>query len=482
MTGRHGISARLWHCQRAVWLRRASSLAVVLAGCAGVVAERGHDRVSTLVEQRTGHRTGWEKGPPDDARVQRWVQTTLASGLTRARAVEVALVNSPTLAAEYEELGISQADMVQAGLLSNPSIGAELGFPLENGQLSEQRFGITQSFLDLFVLPQRKQIAREQFEADTLRVAHRALEVAADAQKAFAAVQASTELVKLRTMVLQAAQVSADLAARQYEAGNINALQLSTERAAAEQAALDLSQEELEQLEAREQVNHVLGLSGETTGWTLGEPLPALPASDPNLEHLESLAINQRLDVASARSQAMLLGKALGLARTTRLFGRLEIGVDTHRDPDGPRVLGPNLVIELPLFDQRQATIARLEAQRRQQERRLAGLSIDARSEVRLARARLQAARHTAMHYRDTVLPLRKAVLEESLLHYNGMFLSPYDLFAARAAEVEASRGYLQAQRTYWMARADLERAAGGWLAPRATPAQPQASAPKGAP
>jgi cobalt-zinc-cadmium efflux system outer membrane protein len=213
----------------------------------------------------------------------------------------------------------------------------------------------------------------------------------------------------------------------------------------------------------------LLGLWGETTSWKIVEGLPPLPLGEPRLEHLESFAIRQRLDVASARTTAMLLAKAVDLARTTRLFGRLEIGVDTHRDPDGPRVLGPNLVIELPIFDQRQGTIARLEAQRRQQDRRLAGLSIDVRSEVRLARARLQAARQTAFHYRDTVVPLRKAVLEQSLLHYNGMFLGPYELLAAKQAEVEAQRGYIQAWRNYWIARADLERAVGGALPPETT-------------
>jgi cobalt-zinc-cadmium efflux system outer membrane protein len=440
--------------------------AVVLAGCAGVSAERGHDRVSTLVEQRTGHKTRWEQGPPDDGRAAAWVRSTAAQGLTPGRAVEIALVNSPELTVAYEELGISQADMIQAGLLRNPSIGAELGLPLENGQLSEQRFSLTQDFLDLFVLPRRKQMAREQFEADTLRVAHRALAVAAEAQKAFAAVQASAELVTFRRAVVEAARASGDLAARQFEAGNISELRLSLERAAYEQSKLELAQEELEQLEAQEQVNRLLGLSGETTSWKIAEPLPALPADEPTLEHLETFAIRQRLDLASARTEALLLAKAVGLARTTRLFGRLEVGVDTHRDPDGPRVLGPNLVIELPIFDQRQATIARLEAQRRQQERRLAGLAIDVRSEVRLAHARLEAARQTAFHYRDTVLPLRKAVVEESLRHYNGMFLSPYDLFAAKQAEVEAQRGLLQARRNYWMARADLQLALGGSLPP----------------
>jgi cobalt-zinc-cadmium efflux system outer membrane protein len=442
------------------------------AGCGGVAAERGHDRVGALVEQRTGHRTGWQNGPPDDARVAAWVRSTLAQGLTRGRAIEIALVNNPELGAAYAELDISQADMVQAGLLHNPTLGAELGLPIENGHLSEQRLSLTQDFLDLFVLPQRKRVARAQFEADTLRLAHRALEVAAEAQKAFAAAQASAELVGLRRSVLEATQAAADLAGAQHEAGNINSLRLSTERAAYEQAKLELAQEELEQVEACERLNRLLGLWGDTTTWKIGEPLPALPPTEPPLDHLETFALGQRLDVASARTQATLLREAVDLARRTRFIGRLEIGVDTHRDPSGPRVLGPNLVIELPIFDQRQATIARLEAQRRQQERRLTGLSVEAQSEVRLARARLLAARQTALHYRDTVLPLRKSVLDESLLHYNGMFLGPFELFAAKQAEIEAKRGYIQAWRDYWIARADLERAAGGALPATPAPAQ----------
>ena len=456
----------------------------LLGGCAGVAPERGHERVAALIEQRTGHKTRWEKGPPDDAQVAEWVRTTASAGLTRARAVEIALVNSPELTAMYEDLGISQADMVQAGLLKNPSLGAEIGLPVTEKGFSELRFSLVQDFLDLFVLPLRKEIAREQFEADTLRTAHRALEVATDAEKAFIAVQATSELLAFRRTVVEAAENAAELSDRQFEAGNLSPLDHATERAAYEQAKLELAREELELLEARERVNRLLGLWGASTSWRLAETLPAVPVAEPALEHLEAVAIRQRLDVASARTQADLLARAVGLARSTRLFGRIEIGVDAHRDPDGPRVIGPNLVIELPIFDQRQGVIARLEAQRRQQERRLAGLAIDARSEVRLADARLRAARQMVLHYRDNLLPLRKAVLDQSLLHYNGMFISLYQLLAVKQAEIEARRGSVEAARDYWTARAELARALGGSI-PGAAPSPPNpppaAPAPPGA-
>jgi cobalt-zinc-cadmium efflux system outer membrane protein len=437
---------------------------VALAGCASVSPERGHAQVAEIVNGRTGARTRWEKGPPDDARVADWVRATTASGLTRVRAVEIALVNNPDLGAMYEELGISQADMVQAGLLRNPSLGADIGFPRTAGALSELRFSLVQDFLDLFVLPTRKEIARDQFEADTLRVAHRALQVAAEAEQSFVAAQASGQLLEFRRTVVDTALAASALSEKQLAAGNISALERATEQAALQQARLDLAREEVAGLEARERLNRLLGLWGETTTWKMAEELPPLPDREPPIADVETFAIRQRLDVASARTQAALLHKATGLARTWRAIGRLDIGVDFHRDPNGPRVIGPNLVIELPIFDQRQALIARLEAQERQQQRRLAALTVDARSEVRLADARLRAARQTALLYRDNLLPMRRTILDESQLHYNGMFIGLYQLLAAKQGEVEARRGYVEAIRDYWSARAELRRAVGGAL------------------
>jgi cobalt-zinc-cadmium efflux system outer membrane protein len=440
------------------------ALALLGAGCASLAPERGHDRVSDLVGQRTGHRTRWDKGPPDEAQIAQWVRGLAAAGLTRSRAVEIALVNSPELSATYEELGISQADMVQAGLLRNPTLGADLGFAISSGATSEIRLSLVQDFLDLFVLPLRKEIARDQFEADTLRVAHAALETAAEVEKSFVAAQARSELVAFRRTIVEGAAAASELAQRQFEAGNVSELERAGARAAYVQGRLELRREETDLLEARERINRLLGLWGDTTSWRFAERLPELPASEPELDHLESFAMRRRLDVTVARRRAALFAKAVDLARSTRLLGRLEIGVDAHQDPEGSRVLGPNLVIELPIFDQRQAAIARLEAQRRQQEHRLSATAIDARSEVRLADLRLRAARQTVLDYRDALLPLRQDVADQALLHYNGMFIGPLQLLAAKQGEIDARRGYLEALRDYWSARAELARALGGSL------------------
>jgi outer membrane protein, heavy metal efflux system len=441
---------------------------LALASCASVSKERGHDEVDRLVRERSGHPTRWAQGRPEDEQVARWVADLGARGLTRGAAIEIALVNNPSLQETYEQLGVSQADLVQAGLLANPSIGAHIAFPVRGGG-DEIQFSLIQNFLDVFVLPLRRQIAAEQFTVAVLRVAQQALDTVADVEKEYAAVQAGAALVAFRKTAIDAAEGAAELSRAQFAAGNVNELKHTTTLVGYEEAALDLAREELELLRHRERLNRLLGLAGASAEWRITDELPAPPASEPVLDDLEARAVRQRLDVDAARKQRQLVGKALGLARHTHLVGRLDVGVDAHQDADGPRVFGPSLTLELPIFDQRQAVVARLEAQERQAAHRFDAVALDARTEVRLARAELTAARRIVERYATAILPMRDKVVEEAQLYYNGMLLGLPQLVDVKQAQVMAHAQYIAAVRDYWVAKADLERAVGGPLAPQAS-------------
>ena len=97
-------------------------------------------------------------------------------------------------------------------------------------------------------------------------------------------------------------------------------------------------------------------------------------------------------------------------------------------------------------------------------QRRLQEVAVDARSEVRLAALRVETGRQMVLQYREVLVPLRKTVTEQALLHYNGMFISAFQLLMAKQGEVDARRGYIEALRDYWIARAELARALGGSL------------------
>ena len=73
-------------------------------------------------------------------------------------------------------------------------------------------------------------------------------------------------------------------------------------------------------------------------------------------------------------------------------------------------------------------------------------------------------ARAIVDYSKSTVLPLRHRVVEESQLQYNAMQISLFDLLRAKQEEVNAARQSVEAQRDYWVARAELEKAVGGPL------------------
>ncbi len=440
--------------------------ALLLGGCASVSPKPAFEDVSKLVQERGGGQLHWDQGTPADEQVRAHIADLLVGNLTAETAVEVALMRNQGLVATYEELGIAQADLVQAGLLRNPSFGARVRFSPGAANRTPADFSITQNFLDLFTLPLRKRVAAAELDAKKARVGGAVLELAAQAREAVVALQAAQAMVEVRRLVLEAQGAAAELRRRQHAVGNVGELDLVQEQAFFEQGKLDLARAEAVVLDDRERVNRLLGLWGtDTTSWKVENLLPDLPEAEPALEHLESLAVARRLDLAAARSEAHALEEVASLTGVSRVFPAVQVGVSTEHDPEGNHVTGPDLSVELPIFDQGQARVARVLSQLRQAQARQAEMAVNIRAEVRTLRNRLLATRGVAEHYRTVLMPLRERIVKESQLRYNANRLGVFQLLLARREQIEAYRDYLDAVRDYWTARAELERAAGGSLA-----------------
>src|SRR6266852_6090382 len=436
--------------------------ALTAAGCASTSPRPSFEQVSKLVEERGGKPLHWDEGTPANAQVQAHVRDLLRGTLTPEGAVEVALLRNQGLIATYEELGVAQADLVQAGLLHNPTFGARVRFPTGAG-LTATEFSVAEDFLGIFTLPLRKRVAAAQLDASKARVGNAVLDLTAEVRGAFVGLQAAQATAKVRQLVLDAQQAAAELRRRQHAAGNVGDLELVQEEAFYQQAKLDLARAQTQVLEQR--VNRLLGLWGEeSNSWKVPDELPVLPAAEPALEHVESLAVARRLDLAAAHSEAHALEQAASAAGITRFIPALGVGVSTERDAERTRVTGPSVTLELPLFDQGQARVARLAAQVRRARAREAELAVNMRAEVCALRSRLLARRGVVEHYRAVLLPLRERVVQHAQLRYNSMLLGVFQFLLARREQINAYRDYLDSVRDYWIARADLERAAGGSL------------------
>src|SRR5438876_1521015 len=209
--------------------------AVALVGCAHVDPNPAFRDLAKTVHLRTGKRVQWNRGGAEDAQAQSAVTSLLSRPLTADSAVQVALLNNHNLQATYEELGIAQADLVEAGLLRNPIFTFERRLP---GQALET--DLLKEFIDILLLPLRKRIAAAQFEAAKLRVGHEILKTAAEVRAAFYEHQGDQQLVDLRKTVAEATERSAESALRMHEAGNLKNLDLATAQASHAQAKIEL--------------------------------------------------------------------------------------------------------------------------------------------------------------------------------------------------------------------------------------------------
>ena len=445
----------------------ATAAAIALPAFAGAPKEPPSRPVEKAVQERTGLTVRWQKdAAAREARLAD-VRTLLKKPLTVNRAVQIALLNNRELLATFEDVGVSAADLREAGMWKNPSVDLSVRFPDRAPSAANWEAAAAFDILDLLMMPLRKRVAASKLAAAQLQVADVAVKLVADVKIAVYEMQADAALLAHRRTVADIHSAALDLAQRQHEAGNITDLALAQQQAAYNAVRLELAATENQQREHREKLNRLLSLWGRDTAWKIEGGLPSLPESDVALRGLESLAVAQRLDLAAAHMELAGFVRALGLTKSYRYIGALEFGVDTERDSDRTNFTGPTMRLEVPLFNQGQPRIARSEAELRRAERKLEALAIGIRADVRALHDRLAAQREAVRFYQSEVVPVRQAITAGMLLHYNGMLVGNFELFATRAEQIEAEHKAIETLRDYWMTRAELERAVGGNLRAR---------------
>ena len=430
--------------------------AAVLGGCASFTPDGGFAAVERTAKDRLGKDVKWARSDADQDGIAKRVSELLAKPLSVNDAVQVALLNNRGLQATFQELGIGEAELVQAGRLPNP--GFSFG-RMSRGDEREIERGLHLNLARLIAMPYIGQMEARRFEQTKGMVAMGVLSLAADTHKAYYNALAAEETVRYMRQVRQAAEASAELARRMEQVGNFTKLQRSREQVFYADAAQNLARAEQAQRSTRERLTRLLGAWGAQTQFMLPERLPDLPKDVMDLPDIERTAMAQRLDVQGARLAAEQTASNLGLTRTTRFINVLELGLVRNSSNEEPTQRGWEIGFELPLFDWGGARVARAEAVYMQTVHRAAETAVNARSEVREAYGAYRSAYDIARHQRDEVVPLNQRIAEENVLRYNGMLIGVFELLADARTQIASVNGSIQALRDFWIAQADLDMA-----------------------
>jgi len=428
--------------------------------CTSVQPQRGFDDVQQDIAARIQQQVHWKNGGPEDQQVAEKVRALLQQPLTVEGAVQVALLTSPKLQATYENLGIAQATLVQAGLIQNPVFDIVARYPRGGGQRNVD-IDISHDFLSLLTLAMHKSISESDFEATRLRVTGVVIDHALSVRQAFYQMQMAEQFKEMMAHVVLSTAAALKAAQKLHAIGNMSAYAHDQYRNMHEETLLMLADAEEMALMSREKINQLLGLWGSATAWTVANRLPVLPDGLVDLSHIEQKAIARSLDLAIKRHEMAVLAKQLGLTERTRFLPDLELGYAWERG-DGEWEDGPSLSVQIPIFDYGQAQHAKRQAQMAQLQRAYVDLAINLRSEARMAAIRVRQAYAKAKHFERVLLPLRQRLVNGAQLEYNAMQIGVFKLLMARKKQIATGQQYMLRLKTYWMAKATLDQLLSG--------------------
>ena len=446
---------------RSIWPKRiAVALGLLLlGGCATFSPDGGFGAVESVAKDRLKKDVTWVRADSDAESVQAAVKKMLASPLSTDDAVQIALINNSGLQATYAELGIAEADLVQAGRMTNPHFAY---LRTRDGDERKLEWALTFPIIDLLTIPLRTKIEGRRFEEVKLAVAGRVVETAIETRTAYVQAVSAEETVRYMEQVKTTVEASAELARRMARAGNFSRLAYLREQVFYAEVIAQLARAKHAATAERERLTRLMGLYGEDTAFKLPERLPDLPATLPEMKDLEATALTQRLDVQAAKRETESVAASLGLTKATRFINVLEAGPARTFEAPGPWKRGFEFSLQVPLFDWGGARVAKAEAIYMQAVNRLAETAVNARSQVREAYSAYRTAYDTAKHYREEIVPLRKKISDENQLRYNGMLVSVFELLADAREQVASVNASISALRDYWLAEGDLQASLNG--------------------
>jgi outer membrane protein TolC len=426
---------------------------IALSGCATFSDDGGLLFVAGETQQHLGVKSAWQRDEQSREAARAEVAKLLKGTLSAEAAMQIALLNNARLQAEYANLGLSEADLVQAGRIPNPgfSFGKTSG-----GGTQEIERGLHFSLLAILTIPIRSGIETRRFEAAKLAAAAATVETALAARSAYFEAVSARQATAYFRQVVDSAEASRELMARMARVGNSSRLDLAREQLFHAETSAALARALSQEYAAKEALVRALGVWGAQADLQLPERLPELPHTPSAIDNIEQTAIAQRFDVRQARQALEGMSSNLDLTQVTRFINVIEAGPAQVRDRGEPIRDGYEISLEIPLYGGG-VKLARAEAMHLQALERLRATATDARSGVRQAYFSYRTMYDLAKHYRDEIVPLRKRISDEQLLRYNGMLVSVFELIADSRAQTITIIDYLSALREFWLADTALK-------------------------
>jgi len=465
--------------------------ALLLASCTTNSEFSAKNAGFTQVEAKTAvlaKETVWVQNRAQAEKTAARVDTLLAQGkaLDAETAVQIGLLNNKGLQAAYADLGDAGADVWQSTMFANPTASISLtgiGTPgLEAYRAIEGMLAV--NILALATRDKTIKVAKVRFVQAQLNAALKTLALAGNTRRAWVNAVAARETVVQLAQAQVAADAASELAQKLGESGAMTKGAQAREHAFAAELAGQAAQARLAERLAKEELTRLMGLWGDDVAYKLPNRLPSLPKTLIATHVIEVQALANRVDLQVAKLELEANASAHGLTEATRFVTDLEIvsGFETEREKEDGKIskvttTSKEVEFVIPIFDSGKARMRKAELAYMRAANQLAEKAVNVRSEARSAYEAYRSTYDIARHYRNSLVPLRTKIEQESLLTYNGMITNTFELLTDIREKINAVQFSINARRDFWLAAANLTAAIHGGGAGSA-PAETASAAP----
>ncbi len=377
----------------------------------------------------------------------------LDDGVTADEAVAVALWNNGTFQVSVTELGFARADLLEAGVLTNPVLSLLL--PVGPKQLEATlKFPIEV----LWERPRRVAAARFALEASAARLVQAGLDLVATVRIAYADTSLAADREKLAgEAAALLARIDA-LTQSRLAAGDIATLEARTATLDAARAAYDRQRASQDALMARQRLAQLLGRTSDAAALVL-TPSDGAGATCAAVDDLVREAAAARPDVRAAEIGVESAAARLGWERSRVLA--LTAVLDANGQGREGFEMGPGLEAGVPVFNRNQGPKRRAEAQLAHAAAAYASLRQQVGFEIREAQALFDQAHQSLTLWRTTIRgPLEANVADAERAYREGETSYLFVLENTRRL-IEARLRERELEADQQRARARIERAVG---------------------
>lgn len=429
----------------------------LISGCARVKITREFSDLKKTAHERTGIDISWQRHEKNQKKIQDEIKQQLATGISRDKAIGLALKNNADLQAAFEDLGIVKADLVQAGLYTNPHVESVFRFSRKKTNI-ETNSAI--QLADLWQVPIRKKVAKDALEITTFSILRSIIDTKAQAKMAYNACLYAHALLDATKEIAAKVKELRDRIYYRQLFGYTSDYDKYFADIMVGQWKLNVVEHQMAVNKAYIHLKRTLGIAISSEPIYLTDQLSYEPIALAPLSVLEIFTLDNRPEIIIARMRIRQAEHALSLEKAN-IFDDVSFGVSFERDFDNTKGVGPLFDISIPLFDPNQAQIARARFIIQKTRKELTVEKEVAQEEVQHSYIQLQALEEKVAVYKQDIIPASKQAIMYAEKYFNAMQLNMVVLLETQITLYEKKKALIGVYYDIEQTIAKLERTVG---------------------